>query len=137
MTTAERKQHLTYPDHARLRQRLADANEQRLVLFDISQQQPHPRVMIYRSFCTPSERMDPYAQWIHWDIPNARAYTHCTCTAGAYGVPCKHVALFLDVAGLLDETMAHRTLDAEEYQRYETLAILPEWEKENDENPRS
>ena len=130
MTTAERKHHLVYPDLARLKQRLADAYDQRLVLFDISQQQPDPYSIAYRSFCTPSEATDPYAQWIHWQIQDARVYAHCTCTAGYYGTGCKHSALLGDLAGALDEDTEWRILDHEDMESYRTTLDLPAWDKE-------
>ena len=126
MTTTDRR-HLTYPDTARLKQRLADAEAQHLILFDYKENPIDPFSFEARAKCTPSEKVEPYHVFMRWDMTELRVYLHCTCPAGYYGTPCKHAALLHHTVTPIGDDLAVMVLDANDYQRYETLALLPDW----------
>src|SRR5690606_32950939 len=76
MTTADRN-HLKWPDTARLKQRLADAEAQHLILFDYKENPIDPFSFEARAKCTPSEKMEPYHVFMRWDMTELRVYLHC------------------------------------------------------------
>lgn len=131
MTTQTDRHHLTWPSTDRLKARLAQAEDERLILFNVSEQHIGATSVEFRSQCTPSESMDAYDQWLRWDMVEGRVYVHCTCTAGYHGVPCKHAALLGDSVAALDEDWM--ILDADDYLRYDRLALLPDWKEKDDE----
>src|SRR5690606_2491937 len=127
MTTTDRR-HLTYPDTARLKQRLADAEAQRLILFDYKENPIDPFSFEARAKCTPSEKVEPYHVFMRWDIIESRAYLLCTCPAGYHQGICKHAALLHSAVTPIGDDLQVRVLSPDEMQRYETLALLPDWE---------
>lgn len=129
MTAIERT-HLTYPSVDRLRERLADAKADHLILYNVTRQDHDWNIVTWRASCTPTQGMDEYRVMAYWISTDDRVHTHCTCTAGGYGLACKHGALLLESLGLLSSAV--RVMSAEEYQKYETLALLPAWRKEDE-----
>lgn len=132
MTTTDRR-HLTYPSYARLQERLAQAEDQRLAIFDVVETRAGPMSVDWSASCTPSTEGDePYYIWLQWDLLENRVYAHCTCTAGYYGTGCKHSALLGDLAGALNEDTEWRILDHEDMESYRTTLDLPAWDKDKE-----
>lgn len=124
------RSHLVYPDADRLNARLTDAKASHLVVFDRTDQYHDTLTYQYDALVTPTLDMEPYKVMVYWTMPDDRVHAHCSCRAGEFATPCKHLALFLDHLGLINKDTRVRVMDAEEYQRFETLAILPDWKDE-------
>lgn len=123
-----RDHHITYPSYDRMQDRLSDAKASHLILYNSEFKQIDPLNAEWRSLCTPTHDENPYLVWVRWQMPEDRAYVHCTCTAGYYGRGCKHAAAFLDTLNLLHQYTSVRVLDDYEWNQYEHLSILPDWE---------
>lgn len=133
MTTQQDRTHLMYPDNARLKDRLRQAKEEGLILLsDLFPTVGQDGSYTWRAKVTPSEGGDPYELWTVWFPDTNRAYSACTCTAGSFGTPCKHVALLLHELSLIGQT-AHRMLDNEEAGVYMHSGTLPEWREIDEE----
>lgn len=125
------RDHLRYPDTARLTERLNMAKAQHLQLFNITQHDHDDEdlfIVEYTAACTPSEKVEPYHVWVRWHMNESRMYSHCTCPAGEHAVFCKHAALLADTITPIGDDIRMRVVSPDEFLKYTTVALLPEWE---------
>lgn len=131
--TVQKRQHLTYPSLSRLRERLADAKAAHLQVFDLAKYDHDLGVWEWNAKVTPTHDLEPYEITIYHTMTDNRVHTHCTCTAGSYGVPCRHLAIVLDTLSLTTSMMKVRVMDSPEFTRFMELALLPEWKGDNEQ----
>lgn len=99
MSTDTRPDHLKNPDGQRLAERLADAQNQRLIpVWANTKNLNGARFTRHYFTCTPQMKPEPYRVYLYLgeNEEAERFYAHCTCPAGEHGIACKHLASVLD-----------------------------------------
>lgn len=129
MTTQTGRAHLIYPTYERLQERLAQAEQEKLILHSHTETQLGDLGFQweFRGVVTSSEPGKEYNTFAYYDTLSDRAYTHCECPAGEHQGICKHAAYLMKASAILDRRTAVRVMTPDEMLAYERLALLPDW----------